>query len=65
MLSGAALFDGAVFVVDARHTFPQPQDSEHLQAASIMDIDKVIIAQNKIDVVSRERALQNYHSRQS
>jgi translation initiation factor 2 subunit 3 len=61
MLSGAALFDGAVFVVDARHTFPQPQDSEHLQAASIMDIDKVIVAQNKIDVISRERALQNYH----
>jgi translation initiation factor 2 subunit 3 len=60
MLSGAALFDGAVFVVDARHTFPQPQDSEHLQAVSIMDIDKVIVAQNKIDVVSRERALQNY-----
>jgi len=60
MLSGAALFDGAVFVVDARHTFPQPQDSEHLQAVSIMDISRVIVAQNKIDVVSRERALQNY-----
>ncbi|MEM1583388.1 MAG: translation initiation factor IF-2 subunit gamma [Nitrososphaerota archaeon] len=60
MLSGAALFDGAVFVVDARHVFPQPQDSEHLQAIMIMDIDKVVIAQNKIDVVSKERALQNY-----
>lgn len=61
MLSGAALFDGAVFVVDARHVFPQPQDSEHLQAITIMDIDKIVIAQNKIDVVSKERALQNYN----
>lgn len=60
MLSGAALFDGAVFVVDARHEFPQPQDSEHLQAVYIMEIDKVIIAQNKVDVITRERALKNY-----
>lgn len=60
MLSGAALFDGAIFVVDSRHNFPQPQDSEHLQAALIMGVEKLIIAQNKIDLVTRERALENY-----
>ncbi|MEM2237058.1 MAG: translation initiation factor IF-2 subunit gamma [Candidatus Caldarchaeum sp.] len=60
MLSGAALFDGAVFVADARQRFPQPQDSEHLQAAKILGIKNLIIAQNKIDLVSRERALENY-----
>ncbi|MEN2974487.1 MAG: translation initiation factor IF-2 subunit gamma [Candidatus Caldarchaeales archaeon] len=60
MLSGAALFDGAIFVVDVRHEFPQPQDSEHLQAVYIMDIDNLVIAQNKIDLVTRERALENY-----
>ncbi|MCS6769446.1 MAG: translation initiation factor IF-2 subunit gamma [Candidatus Caldarchaeum sp.] len=60
MLSGAALFDGAVFVADARQTFPQPQDSEHLQAARILGIKNMIVAQNKIDLVSRERALENY-----
>jgi len=60
MLSGAALFDGAVFVADVRQKFPQPQDSEHLQAARILGIKNLLIAQNKIDLVSRERALQNY-----
>ncbi len=60
MLSGAALFDGAVFVADARQKFPQPQDNEHLQAANILGIKHLIIAQNKIDLVSRQRALENY-----
>lgn len=60
MLSGAALFDGALFVVDARHRFPQPQDREHLQAAFIMGVENLIFAQNKIDLVSKERALENY-----
>ncbi|MEM4328219.1 MAG: translation initiation factor IF-2 subunit gamma [Candidatus Caldarchaeum sp.] len=60
MLSGAALFDGAVFVADARQSFPQPQDSEHLQAAKILGIKHLLVAQNKIDLVSRERAIENY-----
>ena len=60
MLSGAALFDGAIFVADARHRFPQPQDREHLQAAFIMGVKNMVFAQNKIDLVDRERALENY-----
>ena len=60
MLSGAALFDGAIFVADARHKFPQPQDREHLQAAFIMGVKNMIFAQNKIDLVDKERALENY-----
>ncbi len=60
MLSGAALFDGAIFVADVRHKFPQPQDSEHLQAALILGVKNMVFAQNKIDVSTRERALQNY-----
>jgi translation initiation factor 2 subunit 3 len=60
MLSGAALFDGAIFVSDARVRFPQPQDSEHLQAAKTLGINKIVVVQNKIDLVDRERALENY-----
>jgi len=60
MLSGAALFDGALFVADVRHKFPQPQDSEHLQAALILGVKNMIFAQNKVDVSTRERALENY-----
>ena len=60
MLSGAALFNGAIFVADVRHKFPQPQDREHLQAAFIMGVKNMIFAQNKIDLVDKERALENY-----
>ncbi len=65
MLSGAALFDGALFVIDARQKFPQPQDREHLEAAKIMGIKSLIFVQNKVDLVSRERALQNYEELKS
>jgi len=60
MLSGAALFDGALFVVDSRAAFPQLQDAEHLLAASILGVKKIVVAQNKIDLMTRERALKNY-----
>ncbi|MEM1922251.1 MAG: translation initiation factor IF-2 subunit gamma [Nitrososphaerota archaeon] len=60
MLSGAALFDGAILVSDARVRFPQAQDREHLEAALIMGVSKMVVAQNKIDVVDRQRALTNY-----
>lgn len=60
MLSGAALFDGAVFVADVRQRFPQPQDGEHLMAAKILGIKNLIIAQNKIDLVDKKRAVENY-----
>lgn len=60
MLSGAALMDGALFVIDASAKCPQAQDREHLLAAEITGIKNLIIIQNKIDIVSRERALENY-----
>ncbi|MEN3048151.1 MAG: translation initiation factor IF-2 subunit gamma [Candidatus Caldarchaeales archaeon] len=60
MLSGAPLFDGAVFVVDARVKFPQPQDREHLEAMLVMGMRNIVFAQNKVDVVTPERARENY-----
>jgi len=60
MLSGASLFDGAMFVADARAPFPQPQDGEHLLAAKILGINRLVVVQNKIDLVSRDRAIENY-----
>ncbi len=60
MLSGAALMDGALLLVAANERCPQPQTKEHLMALSIVGIDKIVIVQNKIDIVSRERALENY-----
>lgn len=60
MLSGAALMDGALFVVASNVKFPQAQDREHLLAAQMVGISRVIVVQNKIDIVDKARALENY-----
>ncbi|PIN73229.1 translation initiation factor IF-2 subunit gamma [Candidatus Woesearchaeota archaeon CG10_big_fil_rev_8_21_14_0_10_45_16] len=60
MLSGAAIVDGALLLVAANEKCPQPQTKEHLMALQISGIKKVIVVQNKIDLVSKEEALQNY-----
>jgi len=60
MLSGSALMDGALFVLASSAKCPQAQDREHLLAAESVGIKNLVIVQNKIDVVSKERALENY-----
>jgi len=60
MLSGASLMDGAVLVISANEPCPQPQTEEHLMALDIIGVENIVIAQNKIDLVSRERAKENY-----
>lgn len=60
MLSGAAVMDGALLVISADEKCPQPQTREHLYAAMIMGVEKLIVVQNKIDLVTKERALESY-----
>ncbi|GIU70284.1 MAG: translation initiation factor IF-2 subunit gamma [Candidatus Woesearchaeota archaeon] len=60
MLSGAAIIDGALLLVAANESCPQPQTREHLMALEISGIRNVIVVQNKIDLVSSDRALKNY-----
>mgnify|MGYP000624971405 FL=1 len=60
MLSGAAVMDGVILVIAADEPCPQPQTREHLAAIEIIGIDKIVIAQNKIDLVDKQRALENY-----
>ncbi|SEH13108.1 translation initiation factor 2 subunit 3 [Natronorubrum sediminis] len=60
MLSGASLMDGAVLVVSASESVPQPQTEEHLMALDIIGIDNIVIAQNKVDLVDPETARDNY-----
>jgi len=59
MLSGAALMDGAMFVLASNAKCPQAQDREHLLAAEIAGLKNLVIVQNKIDIVGRDRALEN------
>lgn len=60
MLSGSALMDGAMLVIAANEKCPQPQTKEHLMALELVGIEKIVIVQNKIDVVSQEQALAHY-----
>ena len=60
MLSGASIMDGAVLVVSATEGVPQAQAEEHLMALDLIGIENIVIAQNKVDLVSRDRAVDNY-----
>ena len=59
MLSGAAIMDAAILVVAANEGI-KPQTQEHLVALKAKKIEKIIIVQNKIDLISKEHALENY-----
>jgi len=60
MLSGSALMDGAMLVIAANEPCPQPQTKEHLMALSMVGIKKIVIVQNKIDVVSQKEAMAHF-----
>ncbi|MEA1904269.1 MAG: translation initiation factor IF-2 subunit gamma [Candidatus Hadarchaeota archaeon] len=60
MLSGAAIMDGAVLVIAANEPCPQPQTKEHLMGLDIIGVHRVVVAQNKIELVPREEVIENY-----
>jgi translation initiation factor 2 subunit 3 len=60
MLSGAAVMDGSILVIAANEKVPQPQTREHLLALQMLGMKHIVIAQNKIDLVSDEDAEENY-----
>ncbi|MCI4367868.1 MAG: translation initiation factor IF-2 subunit gamma, partial [Thermoplasmata archaeon] len=60
MLSGAAIMDGALLLVAGNEKCPQPQTREHLYALDIIGVRKVVVVQNKIDLLTAERAKENY-----
>ncbi len=59
MLSGAAIIDAAILVIAANEGV-KPQTKEHLMALQTKNIKKIIIIQNKIDLITKEQAEQNY-----
>ncbi|MEM4703280.1 MAG: translation initiation factor IF-2 subunit gamma [Candidatus Pacearchaeota archaeon] len=60
MLGGAAIIDAALLVIAANEEFPQPQTKEHLLALEAKNVKQIIIVQNKIDLVTKEQALEQY-----
>lgn len=62
MLNGAAVMDGALLLIAANESCPQPQTSEHLAAVEIMRLKDIIILQNKIDLVTESVATNQFES---
>ncbi|KAK3995485.1 eukaryotic translation initiation factor 2 subunit gamma [Cladorrhinum sp. PSN332] len=62
MLSGAAVMDAALLLIAGNESCPQPQTSEHLAAIEIMKLDKIIILQNKVDLMRQEAAKTHHES---
>lgn len=60
MISGAAVMDCALLVVAANEKCPQPQTIEHLKTLEIAGCENIIVIQNKIDLVTKEEAIENY-----
>ncbi|XP_078157283.1 eukaryotic translation initiation factor 2 subunit gamma-like [Carex rostrata] len=62
MLNGAAIMDGALLLIAANESCPQPQTSEHLAAVEIMKLKHLIILQNKIDLIQESAAINQHES---
>jgi translation initiation factor 2 subunit 3 len=60
MLSGAAIIDSAILVIAANEGI-KPQTKEHFMALQAKGIRNLIIVQNKIDLVSKEKAFESYN----
>ena len=60
MLSGAAIMDGAILVIAANEKCPLPQTKEHLTALEVVGKKNIVVVQNKIDIVTKERSLESY-----
>lgn len=65
MLNGAAVMDGALLLIAANESCPQPQTSEHLAAVEIMRLKHIIILQNKIDLISESVAANQHEAIQT
>ena len=61
MLNGASVMDAALLLIAANIECPQPQTREHLAAVENMDLENIIIVQNKIDLIKEESAKENYN----
>ena len=60
MISGSSIMDGALLLISATEKCPQPQTREHLAALQIAGIENIVIVQNKIDIVTKERAVESH-----
>jgi translation initiation factor 2 subunit 3 len=59
VIAASSIIDGALFLIAATEKCPMPQTVEHLAVLEAAGIRNVVVVQNKIDLVSKERALEH------
>eukprot|EP01068_Selenidium_serpulae_P011272 Selendium_serpulae@DN5628_c0_g1_i1.p1 len=60
MLNGAAVMDAALLIIAGNEPCPMPQTSEHLAAAEIMNLQHIIILQNKVELIEDGKEMAQY-----
>jgi translation initiation factor 2 subunit 3 len=60
VIAATSILDGVLFLIAANEPCPQPQTTEHLLVLNATGIKNIIVVQTKIDLVTREKALENY-----
>ena len=61
MLGGASIMDTAALIIAGnQEQIPQPQTLEHLIAAHLMGLERFVVLQNKLDLLTEEEAQTNH-----
>lgn len=60
MLNGTVVMDSALLLIAANEPCPQPQTVEHLFAVEVMNLKNIVVLQNKIDLITKEQAIEQY-----
>ncbi|MEW6722678.1 MAG: translation initiation factor IF-2 subunit gamma, partial [Candidatus Micrarchaeota archaeon] len=60
VISATSILDGVLFLIAANEPCPQPQTAEHLLVLNSTGIKNIIVVQTKIDLVAKEKAVENY-----
>ncbi len=60
MLAASSIMDGALLLISAKEGI-RAQTREHAMAAKIAGIKNIVVVQNKIDAVPKEKAIKNYN----
>lgn len=59
VIAASSIIDGALFLIAANEPCPQAQTIEHLIILNAIGMKDIIVVQTKIDLVSKERALEH------
>ncbi len=60
VISASSILDGALLIIAANEQCPQPQTKEHKMVLETLGIKNIVVVQNKIDLVSKEKAKEHY-----